>query len=112
MSTNSSSRKNEDLSEPPVFQNPQDECRDCHLAETYEGKSSFSVRLEVEGLVLGLLTVSIPGNLVNNSKEHELFTNLAESIAHGTQRIRLEEIRRTQRERLKNYEWTISRIDD
>jgi PAS domain S-box-containing protein len=95
-----------------VVIDPRDECRDCPLAESYAGKSSLSVRLEVEGFVLGLLTVSIPRNLAGDSEEHELFTNLAGSIAQGLQRLRLENIRRSQRQRLMYFERIISRIND
>ena len=95
-----------------VVIDPRNECRDCPLAQTYAGRSSLSVRLEVEGFVLGLLTVSIPKDLARDGEEHELFTSLAGTIAQGIQRIRLEEIRRTQRVRLKNYERIISRVSD
>ncbi|WP_291323622.1 PAS domain S-box protein [Desulfonatronospira sp.] len=95
-----------------VIRDPGNECSDCPLGESYAGRSGFSVRLEVEGFVLGLLTVSIPENLAVDSEEQELFTNLAGTIVQGVQRIRLEKIRRTQRERLKHYERIISRIND
>ncbi|WP_291321354.1 PAS domain S-box protein, partial [Desulfonatronospira sp.] len=95
-----------------VVIDPGTDCEDCPLAESYAGRASFSVRLEVEGFVLGLLTVSIPKDQAGDSEEQKLFTNLAGTIAQGIQRIRLEEIRRIQRVRLKNYEQIISRVND
>ncbi|EFI36320.1 PAS/PAC sensor signal transduction histidine kinase [Desulfonatronospira thiodismutans ASO3-1] len=95
-----------------VVMDPGTDCEGCPLAEQYSDRSGFSARLEVEGFVLGLITVSIPANLAGDLEEQDLFNSLAWTIAQGIQRIRLEKIRRSQRERLKNYERIISRIND
>jgi PAS domain S-box-containing protein len=95
-----------------IVQDPYTECVDCPLAGHYSGRAGLSVGLEVEGKVIGLLAVSVPKELARDHEEHELFMNLAQTIAQGVRRIRLEEIRRDQERRLHHYRQIISRIND
>ncbi|MBM9536067.1 PAS domain S-box protein [Desulfobulbus alkaliphilus] len=95
-----------------VVPDPQTACTDCNLAGQYSGRAGFAVRLEAAGQPIGLLAVSVPRELAQDREEHELFMNLAGTIAMGVQRIRLEQIRREQERRLQCYERIISRIND
>ncbi|RQD76821.1 PAS domain-containing protein, partial [Desulfonatronospira sp. MSAO_Bac3] len=93
-----------------VVVDPVRECPDCVLAQSGVEGACFSVRLEFEGIVHGLLTVSIPRTLARDMEEQELLSRMAGTLSQGIHRLHLETIRRTQEERLKNYQRIVSRI--
>ncbi|NCC24963.1 MAG: PAS domain S-box protein [Deltaproteobacteria bacterium] len=95
-----------------IVHDPYSECIDCPLANQYSGRAGFTIRLEIEGHPIGLLSVSVPKRLAKDHAEHELFMNLAGTIAQGVQRLRLEGIRRSQEKRLQNYEQIISKVNE
>ena len=97
---------------PRIVANPQAECADCPLAGHYSARAGFSVRLDVGGRTIGLLSASVPRELARDTEERELFMNLAGTIAQGVERIRLETIQRDQEQRLHHYERIISKIKD
>ncbi len=101
-----------DSPQPQIVLDPQAECADCPLSCQYSGRAGFAVRLDVGGQPMGLLVVSVPKELAHDFEEHELFMNLAGTIAQGIRRIRLETIRRDQERRLLHYEQIICRIND
>jgi PAS domain S-box-containing protein len=91
---------------------PLRECGDCPMAAIYDDQAGLSMRLESEGEIFGVLSVSIPRDLVMEERERELFKDLGESIAHGIRRVRQSALVREQTERLLHYERIISRISD
>ena len=99
-------------SQPVIFTEPSKECGDCPLAETYVDHSGISICLQTDGQIFGILTVSIPKNLVAETHERILFADLGESISQGIRRLRQNETLRRQTTRLLQYERIISRVDD
>jgi PAS domain S-box-containing protein len=91
---------------------PSQECEDCPMARVYEEQAGFSMRLESEGEIFGILSVSIPRHLALEDRERELFKDLGESVAHGIRRLRQGALVREQTERLLHYERIISRTSD
>ena len=50
---------------------PSQECEDCPMARVYEEQAGFSMRLESEGEIFGILSVSIPRHLALEDREPE-----------------------------------------
>jgi hypothetical protein len=67
---------------------PLRECGECPMSGIYEEQAGFSMRLESEGEIFGVLSVSIPRHLAMEARERELFGDLGESVAHGMRRLR------------------------
>jgi two-component system sensor histidine kinase/response regulator len=77
-----------------VIKEPAAECTDCPMAGAYADRGALSVRLEHEGKVYGLMTVSVPVHFVGSSEELALFEQVAGDMAFGLYRIDLEEKQR------------------
>lgn len=69
---------------------PCEECYDCPLSNLYEGRSAMSVRLEYKGNVCGIMSVSVPKEIINREKELALFEDIAFDISFAIRRINLE----------------------
>lgn len=80
------------------------ECVDCPLAKRYRDSGAMSSRLEHGGKFYGLLTVSIPINLIADKEERTLFREVANDIAFALSNIRVEEGRKRAVERLRESE--------
>jgi PAS domain S-box-containing protein len=91
---------------------PLQECGECPMSGVYEEQAGLSMRLESEGEIFGVLSVSIPRHLAMEAREQELFDDLGESVAHGIQRLRQKTLVDEQTQRLLHYERIISRIND
>ncbi|MGD2270027.1 MAG: PAS domain S-box protein [Desulfobacterales bacterium] len=87
------------ITETPFFT-----CKDCPLSETYAGRSAMTVRLEHDGKVYGLLTVSLAAEFTTDEEERGLFHEIAQDIAFGLYRIDLEEEQRRMEEALRESE--------
>ena len=74
-----------------VVEDPASACGDCPLAAMYAGRAALAVRLEHAGKVHGLLTVSLPRQLVVEEQEVDLFHEVAGDIAFALHSIELEE---------------------
>ncbi|TSA51490.1 PAS domain-containing protein, partial [archaeon] len=86
----------EALSQPGLLvitEDPPSTCTDCPLAASYGGQGAMTVRLEHGGKVYGLLSVSIPAELVTDEEEQALFEEVTGEIAFGLYDIELEEER-------------------
>ncbi|MBW1817246.1 MAG: GHKL domain-containing protein [Deltaproteobacteria bacterium] len=64
-------------STPVLIKNPLSSCGDCPLAQNYRGRGGMTLRLEHDGKVYGLLTVSIPIELIPYPEEQELLEDVA-----------------------------------
>ena len=64
-----------------VHDDPRVSCPDCPLSSTYEGRGGMTVRLDYNGTVYGLLSVSVPAEFAGIEEEHELLTEVAGDIA-------------------------------
>ncbi|MDP3428756.1 MAG: PAS domain S-box protein, partial [Desulfomicrobium sp.] len=95
-----------------VVTDPLRECGDCPMARIYEDQAGLSMRLEFEGEIFGILSVSIPRNLAMEARERELFRDLGDSVAQGIRRLRQSALVREQTKRLLHYERIISQTND
>jgi PAS domain S-box-containing protein len=74
-----------------LVQDPLSECRDCPLSGKYAGRGAITVRMEHGGKTYGILSVSIPIEVVTDREEHGLLEEVAGDIAFGLHTIELEE---------------------
>jgi len=95
-----------------IVTDPLHECGDCPMARIYEDQAGLSMRLESEGEIFGILSVSIPRHLGMEVRERELFRDLGESVAQGIRRLRQNALVAEQTDRLLHYERIISRTSD
>jgi len=84
-------------------------CTDCPLARSYAGRGALTARLEYEGNVYGLLSVSTPSHLVGDEEERYLFQEVATDIASALYTLELEEKRKRAEEMLRESEEKFSK---
>jgi len=87
-----------------VIEDPFSTCTDCRLSSEYSGRTGMAVRLEHEGKVYGLLTVSARGDLVADEEEQTLFREVAGDIAFALYNMELEEERKRAEETVQESE--------
>ena len=92
-----------------VTQNPPLTCANCPLSDTYSGRGAMTMRLEREGKVYGLLSVSIPRDLMEDEKEKLLFKDVAGDICSALHSLELEEKRRQANEKLHRASNTLEK---
>lgn len=73
-----------------VVPSPVTECIDCPLAIEYEGRAGLTRRLDHEGRILGILSVSVPPEFAYDTEEQELFEEVACDIAFALHKIEME----------------------
>jgi two-component sensor histidine kinase len=83
-----------------ITENPQNECKDCPLSVDYADRAGISLRLEYEGKIYGIISVSIPKKFVKDKEEHSLFKEVAEDIAFALHNIEVETERKQTEEEL------------
>ncbi len=76
-----------------VTKNPLEECVDCPLHPSYEGRSAYTIPLKHMDRLYGLLSASIMADLADDSEERCLFEELADDIAFALYEIELKERR-------------------
>ena len=84
-----------------ITEAPLDTCKDCPLSVKYTGRGAMAVRLEYEGESYGLMSVSIPKELVKDEEEQDLFKEVANDIAFAINNLELEKERKQAEEKLK-----------
>ncbi|MDX9818269.1 MAG: GAF domain-containing sensor histidine kinase [Desulfococcus multivorans] len=77
-----------------VTTNPCRECLNCPVSYMYDGRGSISARLEHDGRIYGILTVSVPIAYSQDPEEHELFKDVADDIAYALHSIDVERDRK------------------
>ncbi len=77
--------------EAVLIKNPSTTCVHCPLADQHAGWGVLTVRLSYKDKAYGLMSVSIPKELVSDDVEQALVEEIAEDIAYGLYRIRREE---------------------
>ena len=87
-----------------ITEDPASTCTECPLAQKYSGRAGFTIRLEYNGKVYGLMSVSIPAHLAVDQEEQSLFEELAEDIAFCLYNIELDEERKQSTEALRTSE--------
>ena len=91
-------------SEVVLTKDPFYNCTDCPLSEKYAGRGAMTLRLEHGGKVYGLLTVSIPAEIIFDEEEQGLFQEIAGDIAFGLYQMYLEEEQRKAEKMLREIE--------
>ena len=76
-----------------VIEDPVAECGDCPLASKDTGRAGVSIRLEHEGVVYGLITVSVLKEFAHDEEEQSLFNEVADDIAFALHNLEREEAR-------------------
>jgi signal transduction histidine kinase len=72
-----------------ITENPASTCPECPLAQKYSGRGAMTIRLEYNGKVYGLISVSIPTHIAVDQEEQTLFKEVAEDIAFGLYNIKM-----------------------
>ena len=91
-------------SEVVATEDPASTCTDCPLAASYAGRGAMTVRLEHDGDVYGLLTVSVPAHFTMDEEERSLFQEVAGDVAFALHGIELEKKRKQAEEALRESE--------
>jgi len=89
---------------PIVTTDPASTCVDCPLSAAYAGRGAMTNRLEYEGIIYGVVSVSTPKDLSVNDEEQALFKEVAGDIAFALHNLELEEGRRKAEETLRESE--------
>lgn len=79
-----------DRSEVVAVGKPRDECGACPLRSHVSGCDTLASRLEYDGSVYGVMSVSVPSEWVDDPEERSLFQELAADLAFALYRIELE----------------------
>jgi len=87
-----------------VTEDPASTCADCPLAKEYGGRGALTARLEYGGKVYGVLSISVPADLVADEEERSLFKEVVADIAFALHNIELEEKRKLVEKALQESE--------
>ena len=85
-----------------TIKDPASTCSECPLIKQHSGRRTMTIRLEYNGKVYGLMSVSFPVHLADDQEEQSLFKEVAEDVAFGIHNIELDEERKQAEENLKN----------
>lgn len=77
-----------------IIKNTQSECGDCPLLEEHRNRGAMCSRLTYSDKVYGVITVSVPIEILDNLEEVDLFIEVAGDIAFALNGIELEERRK------------------
>lgn len=73
-----------------ITKNPLTECKNCPLSCEYKNRSVITSRLEYDGNIYGVASVSTSKDVLNNEEEQLLLKEVFEDISFALYRIRLE----------------------
>ncbi len=76
-----------ETSELEVIQDLAAECHDCPLASSYGGRAALAHRLEHEGAIFGVLSVSTPAQFAHDTEEQDLFLEVSNDLAFALSKI-------------------------
>ena len=93
-----------------VIDDPISACRGCPLAELHEDRRAMTTRLDYEGMVYGIFSVTVPAKLAADGEEQALFKEVAEDIAFALYNLKLEEERKRAEDALAESEKKLSQI--
>ena len=97
-------------SKPVLIKDPLSSCLDCPLASVYDGRCALTCRLEYDGNVYGLLSVSIPKDFILDGEMEQLFGDVADDISFALHSFRLKEERNWAEGALKQNEEKLENI--
>ncbi len=84
-------RKALSRSDPVVTVDPISTCRDCPLSAGYGGRGAMTIRLEHEGRICGIVSVSVPRNLAKDKEEKGLLKEIVGDVAFALHTLDLDE---------------------
>jgi len=84
-----------------VIDDPVTDCTACPLAAEYEDRAGLTHRLDFNGKVYGLISVSVPRNYADDEEEQELFRELAADLAFALYKNDMAEGRQIAEKKLK-----------
>ena len=84
-------RKALSQSGPVATEDPISACRDCPLSSGYGGRGAMTIRLEHEGRIYGIASVSVLKNLATDKEEKDLLKEVAGDIAFALHSLDLDE---------------------
>jgi len=97
-------------SEVVITENPDDTCLDCPLSIQYSDRGGLTARLEHNGNIYGLTSVSIQKEFISDQEEIELFKEVSDDIAFALHNLKYEKRRQQAEEDLSNREQFITDI--
>lgn len=86
-----------------VVKNPSSTCNECPISENYQDNGAINMRLEYDGKVYGLLSASVPKNLLDEEEERELFKEVAGDIGFALHKIEMERDLRKSERKFRSY---------
>lgn len=92
-----------------VTEDPFSSCAECPLSSTCEGRGAMTLRLEHEGNIYGIMSLSIPREYVTDDEEKALLEEVAEDIVFALHSMELEKARRQAENKLKKYSEDLER---
>ncbi len=84
-------RKALSQSEPVATVDPISTCPDCPLSSGYGGRGAMTIRLEQEGRIYGIASVSVLKNLATDKEEKDLLKEVAGDVAFALHNLELDE---------------------
>jgi len=94
-----------------VMKDVSSECADCPVAKKEDtGRGAMSVRLEYDGKVYGLMTVSIPPDRAVEKEEHDMLEEIAGDIAFALHSMEQKQERKRAEEALRDSEEKLWKI--
>jgi PAS domain S-box-containing protein len=84
-------RKALSQSGPMATVDPISACPDCPLSSGYGGRGAMTIRLEHEGRIYGIASVSVPKNLATDKEEKGLLKEVAGDVAFALHGLELDE---------------------
>lgn len=97
-------------SEIITTKDPSSTCRDCPLAKNLHDSGAITGPLQHGGKTYGLLSVSIPRDLIEDKEELSLFEEVAGDISFGLYSIKIEKQRKKSEEELRHERDLMARI--
>lgn len=70
-----------------MITDPTIACTDCPLMGEYEGRAGMSCRLQSNGNIYGIISVSVPVTFAGDTEEQQLLKELAADLAFALQKI-------------------------
>ncbi len=85
-------------------------CTACPLAKEYGGRGAMSARLENDGRIYGLISVSVPVHRVQDPEEQSLYKRLADDVAFALNRLELRRQRREAEDQARRDRAELARV--
>jgi PAS domain S-box-containing protein len=95
-----------------LIEDPVSTCTDCPLSANYSGSKAMTLRLEWEGKVYGLISVSVPHSAVADQEQMSLFKEVTSDVAFALHNIELNNKLKQAKEELRKNAESLQSIMD